>query len=115
MLGYTVAEVPADWTGQAVPPNGDPGYRLVIMLVTDNAARADAATIAQTKEVLCDPASLWCAFSAALTQAHLDSICALATVRPPAGLQGPTRFCRVGPRTGAPRAGGRVSPRRGRR
>ncbi|MFI0724174.1 LysM peptidoglycan-binding domain-containing protein [Streptomyces sp. NPDC021224] len=45
--GYTVAGVPADWTGQTVPPNGDPGYRLVITLVTDNAVPADAMTIAR--------------------------------------------------------------------
>ena len=46
--GYTVADVPVDWTGQAAPPNADPGYRLVVMLVTDNAVPVGATTIAET-------------------------------------------------------------------
>jgi LysM repeat protein len=46
---YTIAEVPVDWTGGAVPPNPDPEYRLVVMLVTDNAVPVDAVTIADTQ------------------------------------------------------------------
>jgi len=46
---YTVADVPVNWTGDGtVPANADPAYRLVVMLVTDNAIPADAATIAAT-------------------------------------------------------------------
>ncbi|MEU6237494.1 hypothetical protein ABZ885_31325, partial [Kitasatospora sp. NPDC047058] len=43
---YTVANVPVDWTGRTPPPNDEPDYRLVVMLLADNAVPADAVTIA---------------------------------------------------------------------
>lgn len=49
---YTIAGVPVNWSGDGtVPPNDDPAYRLVVMLVTDNAIPADATTIAATHRV----------------------------------------------------------------
>jgi LysM repeat protein len=46
---YAVAGVPVNWTGDGVePPNADPAYRLVMMLVADNAIPVDAVTIADT-------------------------------------------------------------------
>ncbi|MFJ3794102.1 hypothetical protein [Kitasatospora sp. NPDC090091] len=47
--GYTIADVPVDWTGLARPANDEPAYRLVIMLLADNAVAADAVTIAGTE------------------------------------------------------------------
>lgn len=44
---YTVAGVPVSWDGTQ-PPNDAPEYRLVLMLVADNAVPAGAVTIADT-------------------------------------------------------------------
>ena len=46
---YTVADVPVNWTGDGVaPPNPAPAYRLVVMLVADNAIPPAPITIADT-------------------------------------------------------------------
>ncbi|MCX4695674.1 hypothetical protein [Streptomyces sp. NBC_01408] len=46
---YTIANVPVDWTGRTPPPNDEPDYRLVVMLLADNAVPVDAVTIARTE------------------------------------------------------------------
>lgn len=46
---YTIANVPVDWTGRTPPPNDEPDYRLVVMLLADNAVPVDAVTIAHTE------------------------------------------------------------------
>ncbi|MFD0350587.1 hypothetical protein ACFQ0M_40310 [Kitasatospora aburaviensis] len=46
---YTIADVPVDWTGRTQPPNDEPAYRLVVMLLADNAVAVDAVTIAGTE------------------------------------------------------------------
>ncbi|MGW0748135.1 hypothetical protein [Streptomyces sp. NPDC002587] len=46
---YTVANVPVDWTGRTPPSNDDPDYRLVVMLLADNAVPVDAVTIAHAE------------------------------------------------------------------
>lgn len=45
---YTVANVPVSWTGEQPAANEQPDYRLVVMLVTDNAVPVEAATIAES-------------------------------------------------------------------
>ncbi|MFF4422405.1 LysM peptidoglycan-binding domain-containing protein [Streptomyces sp. NPDC001549] len=47
--GYTIANVPVDWTGRTPPPNDEPDHRLVVMLLADNAVPVDAVTIARTE------------------------------------------------------------------
>ncbi|MGW6982190.1 LysM peptidoglycan-binding domain-containing protein, partial [Streptomyces sp. NPDC054932] len=45
--GYTIANVPVDWSGRTAPPNDTPDHRLVVMLLTDNSVPVDAVTIAE--------------------------------------------------------------------
>ncbi|GAA2136061.1 hypothetical protein GCM10009760_15280 [Kitasatospora kazusensis] len=45
---YTVAGVPVSWTGEQPAAEEQPDYRLVVMLVTDNAVPVEAATIAES-------------------------------------------------------------------
>ncbi|MGW0765444.1 LysM peptidoglycan-binding domain-containing protein [Streptomyces sp. NPDC002676] len=46
---YTIANVPVDWDGRTPPSNDEPDYRLVVMLLADNAVPVDAVTIAHTE------------------------------------------------------------------